>query len=563
VISSRLDRLEQETKRVLQEASVIGRAFLYEILKRITEIREQVDRCLSGLERYDLIRTRAIEPELEYVFKHALTQEVVYNGLLKKERQEIHERIATVLEELFQDRLPEFYETLAIHFRQGRSANKAVDYLVKSAQKALGRYALEEAHQYHKEAFELLSEGSDGTKEDKRRLIDLILEWSMVYHMRAAYAELFDVLKAHEDVAKSLDDKSRLGMFYMWTGAALHQRYQAKEANQCLERALELGEETEDESVIGYACAWLSWTASTLGFLEKGVAYGERALEISKKIPSDRELFRAALQGLSSTFYIMGDLKRLKEAAQMLLDHGEKHSDIRSTGWGFENLAVAYQSSGDYALAIEFLHKAIQVSVDPWLTFDVKMFLGWSYIAAGQMDRAEETLQEVIEHSEAFGYEYFGTGAQSMRAVVLIGKGNLNQGLGILQNNMQVSLDAGLRFLYCVLQQMLGRVYLTIACGEGSRSFSFMAKNIGSLLRHVPFASKKAEYHFNKAIETAEETGCNHVAGTSYLDLGLLHKAKGRKEKAQESLSKAIKLLGQCGAEVYLKQAQEALDSLP
>ena len=72
-----------------EDSGRADRAFLYEILKRITEIREQVDRCLSGLERYDLIRTRAIEPELEYVFKHALTQEVVYNGLLKKERQEI------------------------------------------------------------------------------------------------------------------------------------------------------------------------------------------------------------------------------------------------------------------------------------------------------------------------------------------------------------------------------------------------------------------------------------------------------------------------------------------
>ena len=87
IISARLDRLERETKRILQEASVIGRAFLYEILNRITELKEHIDRSLTGLERLDLIRVRSLQPEMEYIFKHALAQEVVYNGLLKKERQ--------------------------------------------------------------------------------------------------------------------------------------------------------------------------------------------------------------------------------------------------------------------------------------------------------------------------------------------------------------------------------------------------------------------------------------------------------------------------------------------
>ena len=84
LISGRLDRLEKETKRILQEASVIGRAFLYEILKRVTELGDRIDLGLNTLERLDLIRTRSLQPELEYMFKHPLTHEVVYNGLLKK-----------------------------------------------------------------------------------------------------------------------------------------------------------------------------------------------------------------------------------------------------------------------------------------------------------------------------------------------------------------------------------------------------------------------------------------------------------------------------------------------
>jgi predicted ATPase len=119
LISGRLDRLGKQTKRILQEASVIGRDFLYEILKRITELEERIDGELGQLERLDLIRTRSLEPDIEYMFKHALTQEIVYNGLLKKQRRDIHEQIAQVMENVFQDRLSELYETLAFHFYWG------------------------------------------------------------------------------------------------------------------------------------------------------------------------------------------------------------------------------------------------------------------------------------------------------------------------------------------------------------------------------------------------------------------------------------------------------------
>ncbi|MGO9138558.1 MAG: adenylate/guanylate cyclase domain-containing protein, partial [Syntrophales bacterium] len=121
IITARLDRLDEKAKRILQEASVIGRAFLYEILGRITNLTDPIDRPLSGLERQDLIRIRSLQPDMEYIFKHALTQEVVYSGILKKERRVIHERIGRIMEELFHDRLPEFYETLAFHFRRGTS----------------------------------------------------------------------------------------------------------------------------------------------------------------------------------------------------------------------------------------------------------------------------------------------------------------------------------------------------------------------------------------------------------------------------------------------------------
>jgi class 3 adenylate cyclase len=222
LISGRIDRLDQETKRILQEASVIGRAFLYEILRRITELKEFIDGGLATLERLDLIRTRALQPDLEYIFKHALTQEVVYKGLLKKERKKIHDRIGYIIEQLFQDRLLEISETLAFHFKNGLSFHKAIEYLMKSGDKSLKRYAIEEAHGYYKEAFELLNNKPEMMKEEGALLINLLIEWSLVFYYRGDFRGLIELLKAHNNLAETLDDKAKIGMFSAWYGFALY-----------------------------------------------------------------------------------------------------------------------------------------------------------------------------------------------------------------------------------------------------------------------------------------------------------------------------------------------------
>ncbi len=89
-----------------------------------------------------------------------------------------------------------------------------------------------------------------------------------------------------------------------------------------------------------------------------------------------------------------------------------------------------------------------------------------------------------------------------------------------------------------------------------------MAKNIGFLVKNVPFATKKAQEHFNKAIELFKETGAKGYLGQVYLSQGLLYKATKRADKARQCLLEAINLFQECEAESWLKQANEALDSL-
>jgi tetratricopeptide (TPR) repeat protein len=89
-----------------------------------------------------------------------------------------------------------------------------------------------------------------------------------------------------------------------------------------------------------------------------------------------------------------------------------------------------------------------------------------------------------------------------------------------------------------------------------------MVKNIGFLAKNVPFATKKAEEHFNKAIELLKEIGAKGFLGPVYLSLGLLCKNCKRNEKARQYILEAINIFRDCGAGGYLKQANEVLESL-
>jgi class 3 adenylate cyclase len=209
VISARLDRLERETKGILQEASVIGRAFLYEILKRISDLKEYIDKSLINLERLDLIKTISLQPELEYIFKHALTQEVVYNGLLMKERRSIHEKIGLVMEELLQDHLPEFYETLAYHYSQSDNAQKAYEYLKLSGEKAAKNYANNEAIRFYREALRML-DAQPESLENKKEKLKLCLMMRIPYQFLSFPEGCLENLQIGEKLANELEDDESL-----------------------------------------------------------------------------------------------------------------------------------------------------------------------------------------------------------------------------------------------------------------------------------------------------------------------------------------------------------------
>lgn len=562
VISARLDRLEPKMKRILQEASVIGRSFLYEILKKITNQLDQLENYLDDLEKLDLIRTVAVLPDRECEFKHALTHEVVYNGLLKKERHELHEQIGLVVEELFPERLSEFSEMLAFHFKRGKSTHKAIDYLMQSGKKNLKRYAVEESHQSFKEAYRLLISGGIKTKAQEMLLFELLNTWAPVFYYRGDFRTLEELLKGHLPEAESLDDPDDRGMFYVWLGMSLWGRERFQEAYHYLSKALSLGEEIGSKRLMGYASACLPWVCVELGFLQDAFAYGEKARQMSGHFESDYYPYYQSWDSDGYAFLVAGQSSQIGELGKALLDSGYRKSSSRGITWGQFVEGWRHMAAGDFPAAISSNEKALKASADPFYGQFPKLFMGLSYVSDRQYAKAKEALQDVLKFATNAGCELLGTPAKLFLGVISIAEGHFDQGLKTLEGIQRVWLENHARWRAAFLNLILGEIFLDIVLRNAPLGFFKLFRNFFFLVKNIPVASRKAEAYFNRAIESANEIGARGLVGQAYLRLGQLYIKKGIKPKAMDYVSSAIQLFEACEAKVFLEQSYQLQSDL-
>lgn len=562
VISGRIDRLEKTTKRLLQEAAVIGRSFHYDILHKITAFNKGIKTILDGLEQLDLIKTKSVAPDLEYLFKHALTHEVAYSGLLIKERKQIHERIGFVIEQLFHDRLPEFYEPLAFHFKKGKSLHKAVAYLIKSGQKSLRRYALEEAHQYYQEAFDILVQTTADSGGNPRQLIDLLNNWSFVYYYRGRYKDLLELLNKHKKLAESLSDQETLGMFYAWLGCALWHRERFRDAHHYMFSALTLAEEIENNQISGYVCSWLTWICTELGLIDDAIGYAERAQQMYKSNEADNYIYFNSLAGMGYALWHRGERYKTFEIGQTLLNFARIQGDNRSRVMGFCCAGWSHLIAGKIAEATSCFQKAVAVSTTPWYSVFPKLSLCYGYISHGRFEEAEQLIDEIVGFSRERGAEFTGTPVHFFKGIILISKGHLSRGMKILEKRLLQWKQNGCKLRYAACSYILAVVFAKIAQRKRTLLAPGMLKNINFLLKKAPFAARIAAGYFSTCIEAAKEIDAKDILGQAYLNWGRLNQARGRSDEARQYFRQALGYFEKCKADCYLQQVHDALNSL-
>ena len=161
LLMSRIDRLNDEARQVLQMASVIGRKFYFRVLEIICQTIEPLEARLGELQKAELIREASRLPELEFMFRHTFTQETTYKSILRQHRREFHLQVGEALENLFPDRIDEFATLLAQHFDEGQAVAKAVHYHRIAAENAFALDAQVEALRHYERAIELAGPETD------------------------------------------------------------------------------------------------------------------------------------------------------------------------------------------------------------------------------------------------------------------------------------------------------------------------------------------------------------------------------------------------------------------
>jgi class 3 adenylate cyclase/tetratricopeptide (TPR) repeat protein len=237
VLAARIDRLAAAEKEFLQHLAVIGREFSLNLTRQVvTHPEEELYRLLSTLQRKEFLYERPAFPEVEYIFKHALTQEVAYGSVLHERRKALHEQTAAAVEQLYRANIEDHYNELAYHYSRGGNILKAVEYLYKAGQQAAQRSAHTEAISHLTTALELLAALPDSLERARQ---DLTLQIALGVPLAAvkspASPEVERAFIRARELCEQVEETSQL--FPALWGLWLFYLVRAE-----LPRALELGE---------------------------------------------------------------------------------------------------------------------------------------------------------------------------------------------------------------------------------------------------------------------------------------------------------------------------------
>jgi len=221
VLMVRIDRLEGKTRNLVKIASVIGRKFFHSILIEVANTVEDIDSRLSYLKEIQLIRERKRMDEVEYLFKHALAQETVYESILPQRRKELHLKVASSIEKVLNKRIHEFYGMLAYHYSRADSMEKSEEYLIKAGEESLKSSASKEALYYYQEALNLyLKKYADKAAPDKVARLEKNIAHAL--YNRGQYDEAVDFYDKALDYYWGKLPKHAIPAVFKFLSASLH-----------------------------------------------------------------------------------------------------------------------------------------------------------------------------------------------------------------------------------------------------------------------------------------------------------------------------------------------------
>jgi len=220
ILAARIDRLAPDTKELLQTLSVIGREFPMSLIRAVVpKSDDELNRMLGDLQLAEFIYEQPAVEDSQYIFKHALTQEVSHNSVLLERRRQLHERIGGAIETLFAANLEDHLPELAHHYSRGTNRTKALEFLHRAGEQAFNRASYSEAGSYLAAALKVVPTIPDSPERDARELrLSSSFAQTLAVTKGIAAPEVLDMNSRARNLAEKIGDLPGL-VHQLWAGA--------------------------------------------------------------------------------------------------------------------------------------------------------------------------------------------------------------------------------------------------------------------------------------------------------------------------------------------------------
>jgi class 3 adenylate cyclase/tetratricopeptide (TPR) repeat protein len=539
ILAARIDRLAPEAKRLLQAAAVIGKDVPMPLLLAIADTPEPEVRAeLTSLQAAEFLYETRLFPDLEYTFKHALTHEVAYGGLLHDRQRALHARITEAIERLSTERVAEQAGRLAHHALRGELWEKAVAYLRQAGLRAMARAANREAIAHLEQTLGALRRLPE-IRETTELTIDIHIDLRNALLPLGDLARMGEHLHEAEVLARTLGDQRRLARIatFMVIQCLVTGDYDG--AVRFGQEALSIARTLGDRSIEVVATSFLGQTHGARGEFSDAVTFLERNVALEGDLRYERFGALNIQSALSGAWLadVLSQLGRFDEA----IGHAEAAVRIAETAdhpftlyWGLFDLGLAHLRRGDLPRATRALERCLEVC-RTWQFVGgipvVAATLGVAYALAGRADVALPLVAGAVE-------EFRGRQFHHRPALILLCAGTTYLSAARIDEAASHAREA------LALTRRLG--------ARGSEAHALcLAGDVAST-----GGVEDAEGYYREGLALATDLGMRPLVAHCHLGLGKVYRRAGKREQAREHLTTATTMYREMDMRLYLEQAE-------
>jgi tetratricopeptide (TPR) repeat protein len=516
---------------------VIGRIFAFRILRDVHPVEEdrvRLGEYLSTLEKLDITPLETPAPELAYIFKHIITQEVAYNLMLFSQRRQLHRTVAEWYEQTQAEDLAPSYQLLAFHWSKAETDDKAAYYFEKAGDGAMHGGANLEAKAMYEQAVECLHR-LPVTAERQRQLIDLMVKLTRVgAYLPSENISVF--LKQALQAADALADEERRARLLAGVGGYSLMLGRYGDAFRYLDECVALAEKLGNEALMFIPYSLLARVLTLSGQYDKAEKVFVRSMPLVEKF-GDVELLSGSLVMYADVLMIQGRVEEAMPHARRGLQLGEQLGHRSRILGNLTGMGSAYAMCGRLGEAFEYLTRSLALaegSRDLHPVYVAHGFLGWLCLQIGEIEEARRHLERSLQLAESAKVLLHVPLFQVFRAELDLMSGHWRDALdrveaaAILAKETEQQTDLGQAY------RVLGLVYKS-----------------ASLPRW-----QAAEESFRQSIAIHEQSHIRPFVAISTFELGRLYLEQGRREEGEAAVGQAMAMFEALGMGWHLEQAK-------